>query len=153
MKACQYWCEYLKGKHFVILFFLIFRCHQSTLSRPIERECVLLVSMIRIFEDLPPFVDRFFLVNPLHTLAHATTCGAESGVKGKCKPLFTHCWSTKHFIVMNETYVYGDRDFFDEDSYQKKKLLDFVNLQGYLEGVVPSTEADKKCLKCMIYVS
>lgn len=54
---------------------------------------------------------------------------------------------------MNDAYVYRDEDFFDEDSYQNKKRLDFVNLQGYLGGVVPSAEADKKCLKCMIDVS
>lgn len=54
---------------------------------------------------------------------------------------------------MNDVYVYREGDFFDEDSYQNKELLDFVNFQGYLRGVVPSAEADKKCLKRMIDVS
>lgn len=49
----------------------------------------------------------------------------------------------KHFLVENDTYVYQEGYFSTKDSFQKKKLLEFVNCMGYYEGVVPSIEVDK----------
>lgn len=43
--------------------------------------------------------------------------------------------------------------FFDEDSYQKKRLVDFFINLSYPGGGVPSAEADKKHLKRVIDVS
>lgn len=44
----------------------------------------------------------------------------------------------------NGTYAYKEEYFSDEDSYQQKRLLDYVNNFGYLGGIIPSTEANKK---------
>lgn len=52
-----------------------------------------------------------------------------------------------------DAYVYVEGDFPDRDSYQKLKLLDFVNRRGYLEGVVPPAETDKKHLMCLLNIS
>lgn len=68
------------------------------------------------------------------------------------QPLFPHCWSVKHFILENNTYVYREGDFSDEDSYYKKRMVEFVNCLCYLEGGVPSIEANKKHLRILIDV-
>lgn len=44
----------------------------------------------------------------------------------------------------NDTYAYKEEYFYDEDSYQHKRLLDYVNNFGYLGGIIPSIEANKK---------
>lgn len=49
-----------------------------------------------------------------------------------------------HFLLENEAYAYGEIDFSAEDFFQKKKLLKFFNRLGYLTGVVPLTETNKK---------
>lgn len=59
----------------------------------------------------------------------------------------------KHFLLENETYVYREEDYFAEDSFQNKKLLEYFNRLGYLGGLVPSNGADKRRLKRLIYVS
>lgn len=79
-------------------------------------------------------------------MAHATIFQVEPGVGGKRNPLFPHCCTAKHFLLKNGTYVYREEDFSDEDSFQKKKLLDFVNHPSFLGGVVPSIEVDKNVL-------
>lgn len=66
----------------------------------------------------------------------------EPGVGDKCNPLFPHCYTAKHFLLKNGTYVYREEDFSDEDSFQKKKLLDFVNRMSFLGGAVPSIEVN-----------
>lgn len=123
VKAYQYLCECLKGDLFITLFFHLFCCHYGTGARPREWELVSLLPMIQVFEGfhgLKPFTDCFFLVNPFHLFPHLTICGSESGVNGKCKPLFPHYWSVKHFFMKNVTYVYKDEDFSFEDSYKKR---------------------------------
>lgn len=58
VKPYKYYCEYLKEKPFVFLFFHLFFCSRGTSTRPREWGLVLLVSTIRIFEDfsgLPVF--------------------------------------------------------------------------------------------------
>lgn len=57
-----------------------------------------------------------------------------------------------HFLLENDTYVYTEEDFSKEDSFQKKKLLEFVNFLVYLGCVIPLDKADKRCLKCPIDV-
>lgn len=112
--------------------------------------------MLQIFEDftsLPPLVDQFFLVIPLYLQAQTTICEVEPGVKGKCEPLFFHCWSVNHFLLENATYVYREEEFSIGDLFQKSKLLEFVNRLGNLEGVVPSDGADKRHLKLLLDVS
>lgn len=58
----------------------------------------------------------------------------------------------KHFLLENDTYVYEEGYLSTEGSLLNKKWLEFVNRMGYLGGVVPSVEADKKCLKRFIDV-
>lgn len=53
----------------------------------------------------------------------------------------------------NGSYVYGESEFSVEDSFWKKKLLDFVNCLGYVGGVVPLKEVSKRYWKHLIYVS
>lgn len=53
----------------------------------------------------------------------------------------------------NDYYVYGESEFIVEDYFQKKELLDFANRLGYVTGIVPSYEADKKHQKNLIDVS
>ena len=51
-------------------------------------------------------------------------------------------------------YAYGENKFIVDDSFKKKKkLLDFSSRLCYVRGVIPTDEAGKKCLKCLIYVS
>lgn len=50
----------------------------------------------------------------------------------------------KHFLLENGSYIYKENDFTVEDSLHKKKLLEFVNYLGYVRGVVPSYEVEKK---------
>lgn len=57
------------------------------------------------FPDIPPIAEWFFMVTSIHPLACATTCGAESGVEGKCGPMFSYCWLMKYFLLENDTYV------------------------------------------------
>lgn len=122
-----YWCEYLKRNY------RVFSSLSPTLwyyAKPRGRELVFLVLTIWVFEDLPEltsFVEWFFLVTPLHSLAHAIVYGVRLEVEGKCKPLFSHFWSEKHFLIENDTYVYKEEDFSDKDSYQKNILVGFVN--------------------------
>lgn len=42
----------------------------------------------------------------------------------------------KHFLLENGSYVHGEREFTVKDSFQKKKLLDYVSHLGYVKGVV-----------------
>lgn len=96
---------------------------------------VFLVPTIRVFQDFLDFLffgNQFFLVTPLHPLAHAIVCGAEPKVKGKCNNLFPHFWSAKHFFIENDNYGNKQEDFSDDDSNQKKRLVGFVNNLGYL---------------------
>lgn len=128
----------------------------GTSARLREWKLVFLVPTIHIFEDfsdLRPFTDRFFFVTPLYPLAHVTISGIESGVKGKCKPLFPHFWCVKHFLLENDTFIYRERNFLVEDSFKKKKVLEFVDYLNYLGRVVPLVEADKFFLKRLIDVS
>lgn len=89
---------------------------------------------------------------PLHPRAHVTFCEVESRVHGKCNPLLPHCWSKKHFLLENDSYIYGESEFTIDEYFQKNKLFDFVNHLGYVGGVVPSDEADKKHQKRFINV-
>lgn len=38
-------------------------------------------------------------------------------------------------------------------TYIERKMLEFVNCTSYLRGVIPSDEANKRHLKCLIDVS
>lgn len=58
-----------------------------------------------------------------------------------------------HFLLESDTYVYTEEDFSKEDSFQNKKLLEFVNFLVYLGRVITLDKADKRCLKCPIDVS
>lgn len=53
----------------------------------------------------------------------------------------------------NDTYVHKKGDFSNEDSYQKKKWVGFVNNLSYLGGGVPLAEVHRKCLKRLIGVA
>lgn len=59
----------------------------------------------------------------------------------------------KHFILENDFYVYEESEFTVEDSFQKSKLLDFINRLSYIAGVVSSDEVGNKRKKCLIDVS
>lgn len=50
----------------------------------------------------------------------------------------------KHFLLENDTFIYRERNFLVEDSFKKKKVLEFVDCLNYLGRVVPLAEADKK---------
>lgn len=99
-----------------------------------------------------PFADWLFLVTRVHPLDHATICRTEPEVECKCKLMFPHCWSVKHLLMDNDTYVYKEEYFFNEESYQKKPLVYFVNILVYLGGGVPSAKANQKRFKCLIGV-
>lgn len=72
-------------------------------------------------------------------------------MKGKCKPLFPR--SKKHFLLENALYIYGESEFNIEDSFQKKRMLYFVNHLGYFRGVIPLDKDGRKCMKRLIYIS
>lgn len=74
-------------------------------------------------------------------------------MKGRCKPLFPHYWSEKHFLLGVGSYVYKESEFYVDDSFQKKKLVDFVGRLDYIRGVSPLDEDGKKLLKRLIEVS
>lgn len=57
-----------------------------------------------------------------------------------------------HFFKKNGTYVYKEGGFSNEDPYQNKNMVGFVNNLVYLRGEVPLGEADRKHLKHMIGV-
>lgn len=129
----------MNGKPYAVFFFHLIHCNQSTLAQPRERELVLLVPMIWVFEvfpEPPSFTHRSFWL-PLYPWAHTTICKIETGMQGKYKLLFSHCWSAKHFLLENESYVFGESEFIVEDSFYKKKLLDIINCLVYVRGVVP----------------
>ncbi|CAI8615015.1 unnamed protein product [Vicia faba] len=50
VKAYQRWCEYLKGKPNIVMFFHLFHYDRSTLSRPRGQDLVTLVPTIWIFK-------------------------------------------------------------------------------------------------------
>lgn len=75
------------------------------------------------------------------------------GSEGRCNPLFPYFWSVKHFLLGNDSYIYKESEILIEDSFQKKKLMNFVGLLGYTRGLAPLDEDDKKCLECLIDVS
>lgn len=114
MKVYQFWCEHLKGKPSIVLFFHLFYFNWGTSTWYKEWGLVFLVPKIQIFKDFPsmmPFLDQFFFVTTLHRLAHVTICRFESRVEGKCEPLFCHCWSLNHFFLENNTYSYKEGYF------------------------------------------
>lgn len=82
-----------------------------------------------------------------------TVCRAEPEIGVKCKLLFLYCLLAKHFLLKNGSYVYKEWDFYDEDSYQKKIFIDFIDKLGYLGGEVPPAEAGRKHLNRLIDVS
>lgn len=49
-------------------------------------------------------------------------------------------------------YVYKENEFSIDDSFQKKKLVDFVGRLDYIGGVSPLDEDGKKLLKRLIEV-
>lgn len=59
----------------------------------------------------------------------------------------------KHFLLGNDSYIYKESEILIEDSFPKKKLMDFVGLLGYTRGLAPLDEDDKKFLECLIDVS
>lgn len=66
VKAFQYWCEYLNGKPYVVLFFHLCHCNWSTLVWPRERKLLLMVP-IRVFYFFPKppsFADQLFFLAP-----------------------------------------------------------------------------------------
>lgn len=134
VKAYQYWCEYLKGNHAFVMLFHLFRCNQGTQVRSRGREFVLLVPMIWGFEDfleLPAFVDPFFFFYPFHSRTHVTICEVESRMEGKCKPLFSHCWSEKQFLFGNDSYVYEHSEFFSKGFFFRKRIC-WVSLTAWV---------------------
>lgn len=62
---------------------------------------------------------------PFHSRTHVAICEVESRMEGKCKPLFSHCWSEKQFLLGNDSYVYEHSEFFVKDSFSEKEFVGF----------------------------
>lgn len=91
VKFYQYWCEYLKRKPYVTLFFHIFKCHISHVARGRNRGLISLESVVRSVWSLPeilPFEERFFQVLPISLKAHAKVCTTGDEMKERCVELF-----------------------------------------------------------------
>lgn len=71
-------------------------------------------------------------------------------MKGICANLFSRYWNEGHFLLGNHLFMYNEKDLSNEAWYQKGQLVKFISNLGYVGGVTPVAEIDKKRLKCLI---
>lgn len=86
-------------------------------------------------------IDSFWL----HILpeAHGTTCVVGGRADGECTELFPKYWTESHFLMGYGIYVYWHEDLSQEDLYQKKWLMGFINDLSYHGGGIPQDEVER----------
>lgn len=150
----QNWCKYLKGNRSFTLFFDLFKVHYGLVSQMWGISLVSLDSTIRSIrafsENLQHFKDQLFLITLIHPEAHVTVYTIGNEVDGKCTELFLKYWTERHFLMGNEVYVYKEKDLFEEDTYQKKRLISLVKDLSYIGRGIPYNQDDRKHLKFLI---